>query len=157
MLAKPLPGMPEGDYLYEPKWDGFRCILFRDGDDVEFGSHNERPLTRYFPELVAAARRHLPERCVLDGEVIVAHGGLLDFAALQERVHPAASRVRLLAEATPAQFVAFDLLALGDESLIDWPFAERRARLEQALDGDRQPIHVTPATRDALVAREWFE
>jgi ATP-dependent DNA ligase len=156
MLAKPVSAVPEGDYLYEPKWDGFRCILFRDGDEVELGSRNERPLTRYFPEIVAAALAHLPARCVVDGEIIIAGNGRLDFEALQQRIHPAASRVRLLAETTPAALVVFDLLALDDDSLMDLPFAERRARLEDAFAGERGSIHLTPATRDAAVARDWF-
>ncbi len=156
MLAKPVSEVPVGDYLYEPKWDGFRCVLFRDGDEVELGSRNERPLTRYFPEVVAAALTSLPARCVVDGEIIIAGHRRLDFEALQQRIHPAASRVRLLAEQTPASLVAFDLLALGDESLMDLPFAERRARLEQALAGERGSIQLTPATRDAEVARDWF-
>lgn len=157
MLAKPVSGIPEGDYLYEPKWDGFRCILFRDGDEVELGSRNERPLTRYFPEVVIAAREMLPTRCVLDAEIIVARDGQLDFDALQQRIHPAASRVKLLSEQTPALVVAFDLLALGDDSLIERPFADRRAALEAALGDLQGPIHLTPATRDAALARDWFE
>src|SRR6266496_4189640 len=115
MLAKSVKQLPIGDFTYEPKWDGFRCIAFRDGDEVELGSRNERPLTRYFPEVVEAARTHLPPRCVVDGEIVIARGNRLDFDALLLRIHPAASRVALLAEQTPASFVAFDLLALGDE------------------------------------------
>src|SRR5213596_248483 len=126
MLAKPVDAMPDGDYVFEPKWDGFRSIVFRDGDEIEIGSRNERPMTRYFPELVAAAKAELPERCVVDGEVVLATPGGLDFEALQLRLHPAASRVALLAERTPASFVAFDLLALGDEDLTERPFAQRR-------------------------------
>ena len=161
MLAKSVPSVPDGDYLYEPKWDGFRCIVFRDGDEVELGSRNERPLTRYFPDVVEAVRAQLPERCVLDGEIVIASGLAsgsqgLDFEALLQRVHPAASRVKLLAETTPASFVAFDLLALGDESLMAAPLSERRARLEQALAGARPPVHLTPATDDPALAREWF-
>jgi ATP-dependent DNA ligase len=156
MLAKPVSEVPVGDYLYEPKWDGFRCILFRDGNEVELGSRNERPLTRYFPEVVAAALASLPARCVVDAEIIIAGDGRLDFEALQQRIHPAASRVRLLAEQTPASLVVFDLLALGSESLMDLPFAERRTRLEEARAGERGTIHLTPATRDAVVARDWF-
>ena len=115
MLAKPVDAIPDGDYVFEPKWDGFRSIVFRDGDEVEIGSRNERPMTRYFPELVAAIRAELPERCVIDGEIVVpdASGRRLDFEALQLRIHPAASRVSLLAEQTPGHFIAFDLLALG--------------------------------------------
>ena len=156
MLAKSVPAVPEGDYLYEPKWDGFRCIVFRDGDEVELGSRNERPLTRYFPEIVAAVRAQLPQRCVVDGEIVVAGGVGLDFEALLQRIHPADSRVRMLAQATPASFVAFDLLALDDESLMDRPQAERRARLEEVLAATQPPVHLTRATRDAAKAREWF-
>ena len=122
MLAKPVAGIPPGCF-YEPKWDGFRSIVFRDGDEVEIGSRNERPMTRYFPELVDAFRAVLPDRCVLDGEIVVPVGGRLDFWSLQQRLHPAASRVRLLAEQTPARFVAFDLLALGDHDYTPRPFA----------------------------------
>src|SRR5204862_5622571 len=117
MLAKPVDAIPDGDYVFEPKWDGFRTIVFRDGDEVELGSRNERPMTRYFPELVAALLAELPERCVVDGEIVLATGRGLDFEALQLRLHPAASRVALLAARTPASFIAFDLLALGDEDL----------------------------------------
>jgi ATP-dependent DNA ligase len=156
MLAKPSDDVPEGDYLYEPKWDGFRCIVFRDGDEVELGSRNEKPLTRYFPEVVAAVKEHLPERCVVDGEVVIAAGQGLDFEALLQRIHPADSRVRMLAETTPASFVAFDLLALGDDLLVDRPQAERRALLEQALADAGPPVHLTPVTTDPALAREWF-
>jgi len=158
MLAKPLPGIPEGQ-LYEPKWDGFRSVIFRDGDEVEIGSRNERPMTRYFPEVVAAVRAQFPERSVVDGEIVVADTSrnVLDFDALQQRIHPAASRVALLSRETPASFVAFDLLALGDLDLTDRPFAERRARLVEAFAGARPPVHVTPLTDDPAVARQWFE
>jgi ATP-dependent DNA ligase len=162
MLAKSTVGVPaadsvKGGLLYEPKWDGFRCIVFRDGDEVVLGSRNEKPLTRYFPEVVEAVLRELPERCVVDGELIAVVGDRLDFDTLSQRIHPADSRVRKLAAETPASFVAFDLLALGDESLMDTPFAERRARLVDALGGARPPIHVTPATDDDAVAQEWFD
>ena len=160
MLAKSIASfdqLPTRDVLYEPKWDGFRSIVFRDGDDVEFGSRNERPMTRYFPELVAAVRAELPQRCVLDGEIVIATDHGLDFDALQQRIHPAASRVTLLSTATPASFVAFDLLALDDEDLTDRPFRERRDRLVEALGGARPPIHVTPATDDDALARRWFD
>src|SRR3954468_16342688 len=131
MLAKLARSLPDGDdWLFEPKWDGFRCIVFRDGDTVELGSRNERPLTRYFPDVVDAVREALPERCVVDGEIVIAQGGRLDFVSLQLRLHPAESRVRKLAAETPAEFVAFDLLALGDESLVERPFGERRELLE---------------------------
>src|SRR5246127_5049777 len=118
MLAKPVDAIPDGDYVFEPKWDGFRSIVFRDGDEVEIGSRNERPMTRYFPELVAAVKAELPERCVIDGEIVVATDHGLDFEALQQRIHPADSRGRMLAEKTPASFIAFDLLALGDDYYI---------------------------------------
>jgi ATP-dependent DNA ligase len=159
MLAKAVEAIPDGAYQYEPKWDGFRSIVFRDGADVEIGSRNERPLTRYFPEVVAAIRADLPERCVLDGEIVVPDParGRLDFEALQQRIHPAESRVRLLAQRTPAHFVAFDLLALGDRDFTGEPFRERRRVLEEALAGARPPIHLTPATRDPAEARRWFD
>jgi ATP-dependent DNA ligase len=160
MLAKPVKGIPPGQ-LYEPKWDGFRSIVFRDGDEVELGSRNERNMTRYFPELVEAivSRTGLPERCVVDGEIVVpAEGGSsLDFWSLQQRVHPAASRVNMLAERTPARLIVFDLLALGDRDLTAEPFAERRALLEDALAAASPSIHLTPITDDEQVAARWFE
>jgi ATP-dependent DNA ligase len=158
MLAKPVGAIPTGDYVFEPKWDGFRSIVFRDGDEVEIGSRNERPMTRYFPELVAAVKAELPERCVIDGEIVIpdGEGRRLDFEALQLRIHPAASRVELLSVQTPGHFIAFDLLALGDADYTERPFAERRARLEQALAGVRSPIHLTPVTTDREVANGWF-
>ena len=158
MLAKPVDAIPDGDYVFEPKWDGFRSIVFRDGAEVEIGSRNERPMTRYFPELVEAVLASMPERSVIDGEVVVPDfkSGRLDFEALQLRIHPAASRVRLLAEQTPAHFVAFDLLALGDTDYTDRPFAERRAALEEALATAKSPIHLTPTTTDKSVAIQWF-
>src|SRR5688500_2263081 len=157
MLAKSVPELPRGDgLLYEPKWDGFRCIVFRDGDEVELGSRNERPLTRYFPELVDALRRNLPARCVVDGEIVVTSDKGLDFGALQQRIHPAESRVTMLADATPASFVAFDLLALGDDDVRQQPFADRRALLEEALSGAYPPVHLTPITADRALASDWF-
>jgi ATP-dependent DNA ligase len=156
MLAKPVASIPPGQF-YEPKWDGFRSVVFRDGDDVEIGSRKERPMTRYFPEVVDAVRAHLPARAVIDGEIVIAGDGGLDFWALQQRIHPAASRVERLAAETPASFVAFDLLALGDEDLTGRPFAERRAALERALAGAGPPVHVTPVTRDEAEAQDWFE
>ena len=156
MLAKSVPEVPNGDYLYEPKWDGFRCIVFRDGDEVELGSRNERPLTRYFPEVVEAVRAGLPPRCVVDGEIVIAGDVGLDFEALLQRIHPADSRVRMLAETTPAAFVAFDLLALDGESLLGVPQAERRRQLEQVLADAVPPVHLTRATRDPALAQEWF-
>jgi ATP-dependent DNA ligase len=157
MLAKLSRELPrDGGLYYEPKWDGFRCIVFRDGDDVELGSRNEKPLTRYFPELVDALRQELPARCVLDGEIVIAGPGGLEFDALSQRIHPAEKRIRLLAESTPASFVAFDLLAEGDRSYMDAPYAERRAALEKALRKARPPVHLTPVTRDPDVAADWF-
>ena len=157
MLAKAAATLPpEGDVLYEPKWDGFRCVVFRDGDSVELGSRNERPLTRYFPEVCSAVSQWLPPRCVIDGEVVIAGRRGLDFDALLNRIHPAASRVELLATTTPASFVAFDLLALGSEDLRGAPFSERRVRLESALADVAGSIHLTPATRDRSVALDWF-
>lgn len=156
MLSKPVMAIPAGA-SYEPKWDGFRSIVFRDGDEIELGSRNERPMTRYFPELVAAALSELPSRCVVDGEIVIATEDGLDFEALQLRLHPAASRVRMLAEATPASFIAFDLLALGDTDYTARPFAERRAALVDALAGAGRSIHVTPATRDVGTAARWFD
>jgi ATP-dependent DNA ligase len=156
MLAKPVAAIPAGQ-LYEPKWDGFRAIVFRDGDDVEIGSRKERPMTRYFPDVVDAVRRNFPPRAVIDGEIVIAGDGGLDFWALQQRIHPAASRVTMLAESTPASFVAFDLLALGDDDLTGEPFAARRTALEDALAHAREPVHVTPLTRDEHVAQRWFE
>jgi ATP-dependent DNA ligase len=144
--------------VFEPKWDGFRSIVFRDGDEVEIGSRNERPMTRYFPELVAAIKASLPERCVIDGEIVIpdAPGQRLDFEALLQRIHPAASRVEMLSAATPAHFVAFDLLALGDADLMEQPFTSRRAALCDVLAGARSPIHLTPVTTDREVAAGWF-
>jgi len=158
MLAKSVKDLPQGELSFEPKWDGFRSIVFRDEAEVEFGSRNERPLTRYFPELVEAAIRGLPGRCVLDGEIVIpdTDGRRLNFETLLQRIHPAASRVRLLAEQTPAEFVIFDVLALGDTDYMTVPFADRRAALEQALAGVAAPFHLTPATRDRDQAAEWF-
>ncbi|BCL24216.1 ATP-dependent DNA ligase [Streptomyces tuirus] len=156
MLAKSVAAIPAG-MQYEAKWDGFRAIVFRDGDEVELGSRTGKPLTRYFPELVTAVRERLPERCVVDGEIVIAREGHLDFDALTERIHPADSRVRMLAERTPASLVVFDVLALGDESLMNAPLTERRERLAGALSGVRAPVHLAPATTDIEVARQWFE
>lgn len=158
MLAKPVKAIPHGDYLFEPKWDGFRSIIFRSGDRVEIGSRNEKPMTRYFPEVVEAVLANLPEKCVVDGEIVVVGGSgdRLDFEALQQRIHPAASRVKKLSVETPAQFVAFDLLALGEEDLTQRPFSERRSLLEKALASVKPPIHLTRATDDTDVAQEWF-
>ena len=158
MLAKASSILPEGDgWLFEPKWDGFRALVFRDGDSVYTQSRDLKPLDRYFPELEAPFREQLPERCVLDGEVVIARGGTLDFEALLLRIHPAASRVRMLAAETPASFVAWDLLALGDEDLRGVPQGERRARLEAVLGGAVPPVHLTPATLDRALAADWFD
>jgi ATP-dependent DNA ligase len=157
MLAKLTRELPSGDYLYEPKWDGFRAIVFRDGDEVEIGSRNERPLTRYFPELVDPIRKYLPERAVVDGEVVIATEHGLDFDLLSLRIHPAASRIAKLAEETPASFVAFDLLAEGDVDLRGEPFATRRARLERLFKRAKQPVLLTPATTDRDTALDWFD
>jgi ATP-dependent DNA ligase len=157
MLAKLTRELPEGDDLfYEPKWDGFRCIVFRDGDEIVLGSRNEKPLTRYFPELIESLQANLPERCVIDGEIVIAGPHGLDFDALSQRIHPAASRVATLSKQTPASFVAFDLLALGDSDLQSEPYAARRHALEQALKKAKAPIHLTPVTTRADVARDWF-
>jgi len=157
MLAKLARELPEDEgLLYEPKWDGFRCIVFRDGADVELGSRNERPLTRYFPELVAALRKEVPSRCVIDGEIIVITEDGLDFDALQQRIHPAESRITMLSERTPAAFVAFDLLALGDKDLRENPFSDRRRRLCAALQESGPIVHLTPATEDYALAGVWF-
>jgi ATP-dependent DNA ligase len=158
MLAKPVDAIPDGDYVFEPKWDGFRSIVFRDGDEVEIGSRNERPMTRYFPELVAAIKAELPERCVIDGEIVIPDttGRRLDFEALQLRIHPAASRVQLLSVQTPAHFMAFDLLALGDVDFMERPFTERRSALEKVLAAAHSPIHLTMVTTDPAVAGGWF-
>ncbi|RBM07274.1 ATP-dependent DNA ligase [Streptomyces sp. PT12] len=156
MLAKPVARIPEGLH-YEAKWDGFRAIVFRDGDEVEVHSRTTKPLTRYFPELVDGFRALLPPRCVLDGEIVIVTGDRLDFDALLERIHPAESRVRTLAERSPATFVAFDALALGDDALLDAPLHERRTALAAALRDTRAPVFVTPATRDPDLARRWYE
>ncbi len=165
MLATAARDVPRAAGLaYEPKWDGFRCVVFRDGAEVELGSRNDRPLTRYFPELVELLLAALPERCVVDGEIVVVTGDGLDFDTLQNRLHPAASRVRKLAAETPASFVAFDLLALGDRDLSGEPFSERRRALVDALDTftntEEQPsnsrVILTPLTEDPDVAQDWF-
>jgi len=158
MLAKLTPDVPDGDgWLYEPKWDGFRTLVFRDGDEVYLQSRDLKPMARYFPELEAPLRAALPARAVLDGEIVIAGAGGLDFSSLLLRVHPAASRVALLAREIPASFVAWDLLAEGDENLMEHPLVERRRRLEAALAGAQPPVHLTPASRDRALALEWFE
>jgi len=158
MLAKATKTVPRADGLfYEPKWDGFRCIVFRDGDEIELGSRNERPMTRYFPELLPALAAALPPRCVVDGEIVVKLEGRLEFEVLQQRIHPAKSRVDMLARETPASFIAFDLLAEGDDSLLDTPFEQRRARLEALLATDADTVYLTPITTDPDEAERWFE
>ncbi len=157
MLAKLVRDLPRSPGLrYEPKWDGFRCIVFRDGADIELGSRNDRPLTRYFSELLDPLADALPERCVVDGEIVVVTAEGLDFDALQNRLHPAASRVRKLAAETPASFVAFDVLALDDRDLTEEPFVRRRELLESVLDTARARVHLTPLTDDPDLAQDWF-
>jgi ATP-dependent DNA ligase len=158
MLAKSVAAIPGGAMSYEPKWDGFRSIIFRDGEEVEIGSRNERPMTRYFPEVVAAVKASLPERSVIDGEIVIpdSQGRSLDFEALLQRIHPADSRVRLLAEQTPAAFVAFDLLALGGRDFTGDPFELRREALEESLSDALPPVYLTPTTRDPATAEVWF-
>ena len=155
MLAKSVKEIPDVGHV-EPKWDGFRTIVFRDGDEVELGSRNEKPMTRYLPELVEALKANLPPRCVVDGEIVVIAGDRLEFEVLQQRIHPAASRIAKLAQETPASFIAFDLLALGDEDLMEAAFERRRALLETALAGATDPIFLTPKTSDLAVAQDWF-
>jgi ATP-dependent DNA ligase len=159
MLAKAAPQLPEADpgaFWFEPKWDGFRCLVFRDGDELSLESRHDRPLTRYFPELVAPLLASLPARCVVDGEVVVAGPDGLDFDALQQRIHPAESRINRLAAETPASFVAFDLVALDDRSLLADPLRERRRLLEEALADPAPRVHLTPGTYDRAVAADWF-
>src|SRR5262245_12048314 len=158
MLAKLSHDIPDGNHwIYEPKWDGFRALVFKSGTDVYIQSRDLKPLGRYFPELEVVLREQLPNRCVLDGEVVIATDGRLDFEALLLRIHPAASRVQMLAQEHPSSYVAWDLLALDDEDLRARPQSERRARLETALANVRPPIHVTPATHDKAIAQDWFE
>jgi len=157
MLAKLAREIPDGPgWLYEPKWDGFRALVFRDGDQVYLQSRDGKPLNRYFPELVEPIKRNTPAQAVLDGEIVIATGGGLDFEALLLRIHPAASRVALLASQSPASFVAWDLLALDARDLRAVPFGERRQALEHALEGSQPPVHLTPVTRDRNTAQEWF-
>ncbi len=162
MLAKPVPEMPVAPGMtYEPKWDGFRCVVFRDGDEVELASRGGKTLTRYFPEVVEQAREQLPVRCAIDVELIVirrdAATPRLDFELLGQRIHPAASRVTMLAETTPASMVAFDVLVLGDQQLLDVPYPRRRERLAEVLAKARPPVYLTPTTTDVATARQWFE
>jgi len=158
MLAKLSSGLPEGEgWIYEPKWDGFRAIVFKSGSDLLIPSRDLKPLGRYFPELEETLRKGLPDRCVLDGEVVIARDGRLDFDALLLRIHPAESRVKMLAEQAPSSYVAWDMLADGDDDLRALPQSERRLRLERALAGVKPPIHLTPMTRDRATAADWFE
>ena len=158
MLAKLSSQLPDGDgWLFEPKWDGFRALVWKSGDELLLQSRDLKPLGRYFPELEVTLRANLPERCVLDGEIVIASGGRLDFEALLLRIHPAASRVALLAEQSPSSYVAWDLLALGDLDLRELPQLARSERLAAALAAARPPVHVTPATRDRAVATDWFQ
>ena len=157
MLAKRVGELPDGPgWIFEPKWDGFRVLVFRDGDELLLQSRDEKPLDRYFPELLEPLRAQLPPRCVLDGEVVIARDGALDFEALQLRIHPAASRVALLAKEIPASLVFWDVLCEGDRDLHDRPFSERRRALEALLAGAQPPLHVTPATEERSIAADWF-
>jgi ATP-dependent DNA ligase len=157
MLAKRVAEIPDGDgWIFEPKWDGFRAVIFRDGDELLIQSRDTKPLNRYFPDLVETLKAGLPERCVLDGEVVIANQDGLDFDALQLRIHPAASRVKMLAEQMPSSVIFFDLLCVGDQDLRDLPFVERRKRLEELLGSAKPPIHITPATQDKDLAADWF-
>jgi ATP-dependent DNA ligase len=157
MLAKRADELPAaGAWIFEPKWDGFRALIFRDGDEILLQSRDEKPLNRYFPELLDALLKQLPRRCVLDGEIVIANKGGLNFDALQLRLHPAASRVRLLARETPSSIVFFDLLCAGDRDLRAEPFQLRRQLLESMLSAATPPIHLTPATQDGGLASDWF-
>jgi ATP-dependent DNA ligase len=158
MLANRVSELPPGEgWVFEPKWDGFRALIFRDGDETFIQSRDEKPLDRYFPELLGPIKAQLPERCVLDGEIVIARDGALDFEALQLRLHPAASRVKLLSGQMPASIVFFDLLCAGDKDVRGMPFAERRALLEKMLASAVPPLHITPATRDREIAADWFQ
>jgi ATP-dependent DNA ligase len=157
MLSAAADALPEGEgWLFEPKWDGFRTLVFRDGDELVLQSRDEKPMNRYFPELVAPLLAALPERCVVDGEVVIVGANGLDFEALLLRIHPAASRVKLLASETPASYVAWDLLALGDEDLREVPLERRREMLEEVMKSVSAPVHLSPATRDRALAEDWF-
>ncbi len=156
MLAKALETLPDGELALEPKWDGFRCIVFKDGDEIVLGSRNQKPFNRYFPEIMDPLRDSLPDRCVVDGELIVAIDGSLDFDALGQRIHPAESRVNMLAEKTPVSYVAFDCLALGDDSFLDTPFSDRRRALESLAPSFVESVHLAPMTTDRTQAMEWF-
>jgi ATP-dependent DNA ligase len=158
MLAKRVDALPAGgEWMFEPKWDGFRALVFRDGDDVFIQSRDEKPLARYYPELIAPLQAQLPRRCVLDGEIVIVRNGALDFDALQLRLHPAESRVKTLSAKIPASMVFWDLLCEGDRDLRATPFQQRRAALEQLLANAEPPLHLTPVTRDRAVAADWFK
>ena len=158
MLAKAVAGLPEGDgWLFEPKWDGFRALVFRDRDEVYIQSRDRKPLDRYFPELAGPLKANLPKRCIVDGEIVIAGPESLEFEKLLLRIHPAASRVAMLAEESPAAYIAWDLLALDDDSLMQTPQSDRRSRLEQVLAGAGAPVHLTPATLDPETAADWFD
>src|SRR5262245_26446500 len=157
MLAKRASELPDGEgWIFEPKWDGFRTLVFRDGDELLLQSRDEKPMDRYFPDLREPLLEQLPPRCVLDGEIVIASDGALAFEALQMRIHPAASRVALLARQTPASIVFFDLLCQGDRDLRGEPFRERRGALEKLLAGAKPPLHLTPASEERAVAADWF-
>ena len=157
MLAKRVGELPKGEtWIFEPKWDGFRALVFRDGDEILIQSRDEKPLNRYFPELLETLKSQLPARCVFDAEIVVAKDGRLEFEALQLRIHPAASRVKLLSEEIPASIVLFDVLCEGDRDLRGMAFAERRQELESLLSSAMPPVHLTPATNDLSVAADWF-
>src|SRR5215831_9816363 len=157
MLANRVGELPPGDtWIFEPKWDGFRALIFRDGDELFIQSRDEKPLNRYFPELVDTLMAQLPPRCVLDGEIVIAKDGGLDFEALQLRLHPAESRVKMLSQQSPASIVFFDLLCEDDRDLRDVPFEKRRRQLESILASASTPIHVTPATKESTLASDWF-
>src|SRR4051794_31529473 len=157
MLAQRVTELPVGDaWIYEPKWDGFRALIFRDGDDILIQSRDEKPLNRYFPELIEPLRSQLPPRCVLDGEVVIVRSSGLDFDALQLRLHPAASRVRMLAGQTPASVVLFDILSIDDRDLRTESFRMRRHELEGRFGEVAPPLHLTPATTDSETAADWF-
>jgi ATP-dependent DNA ligase len=157
MLAKKVSTIPEGDFIFEPKWDGFRALVFRDGDDITLQSRDEKPLGRYFPEVIEALKAQLPEHVVLDGEIVIAGKSGLEFESLQLRLHPAASRVKLLSKEIPAQMVFWDLLCVGDRDLREIPFQQRRVELEKLLGHVKQPLHLTPTTTDRAVAEDWFK
>ncbi|HEX7809137.1 MAG TPA: ATP-dependent DNA ligase, partial [Thermoanaerobaculia bacterium] len=158
MLSAAADALPKGEgWQFEPKWDGFRTLVFRDGDDITLQSRDEKPMNRYFPELIEPLKKTLPKRCVVDGEIVIVGANGLDFEALLLRVHPAASRVKMLSEQIPASYVAWDLLAIGDDDLREVPLEQRRARLEKELGDAQSPVHLSPATRDRALAEDWFQ